>query len=512
MSATLKKLFLGASFAAMLAIAPVAAQAQLKVEKLGTYETKVFDEGAAEIVAYDAKNKRLFIVNGNDKVIDVIDFSNPREMKKIKSISLSEYGKTANSVAVHGDMVAVAVEANDKQANGMLVVLDLDGKLISKTEVGALPDMVTFTPDGNHILVANEGEPSDDFKNDPEGSVSIASIKDGTFKTVTFGEITREMLGDSAHFPSPEGTSVAQDLEPEYIAVSGDSKTAYVTFQENNAMAVIDIATGKITKAFGLGLKDWTKFKFDVTDKDGATNLQSWPVKSMYQPDAIASFEHNGEVFIVTANEGDARDYDGYSEETRVAKLKLDPEKFPNAKELQDEKALGRLKTTTAKGDTDGDGDHDEIFAYGGRSFSIFKADGTMVYDSGDEFTQILSKRYPTWFNSEGQEGNFDNRSDDKGTEPEGVDIGTVNGKRYAFIGLERMGGIMVYDISNPAAPKFETYILNANPKGDAEKGTAGDVAPEGLKFIAADKSPTGNAILVVANEVSGSTTAFELK
>ncbi|MEM7774874.1 MAG: choice-of-anchor I family protein [Pseudomonadota bacterium] len=511
MPSVLNRLLMSVSCAAVIAVAPVAAQAELKVELLGRYETKVVDKGAAEIVDYDAKNKRLFIVNGHDRAIDVVDFSNPRAMKKIKSILLTSHGKTANSVAVHGNMVAVAVEANNKQANGKLVVFDLDGNLIWAVEVGALPDMVTFTPDGSYILVANEGQPSEDFKTDPEGSVSIASAKDGKVKTVSFGGLKTEDFGPSAHFPSPDGTSVAQDLEPEYIAVSADSKTAFVSLQENNAMAVIDIASGKVTKVFGLGLKNWSNFKFDVTDEDKATNLKSWPVKSMYQPDAIAAFTHDGETYIVTANEGDARDYDGYSEETRVAKLKLDTAKFPNAEDLQEDTELGRLKTTKAKGDTDGDGDHDEIIAYGARSFSIFKSDGSMVFDSGDAFTRILSEKHPSWFNSQGQESNFDNRSDDKGTEPEGVAIGVVNGTRYAFIGLERMGGVMVYDISNPSAPKFTTYISSADPKGDVEKGTAGDVAPEGLKFIAADVSPTGKAILVVANEVSGSTAAFEL-
>jgi len=496
------------AFAAMAA----SAQAELKVNLLGTYETKVFDEGAAEIVAHDAKNQRLFIVNGNDKTIDVIDFKDPKAMKKIKSIDLSAHGKTANSVAIQGDRIAVAVEAQDKQANGKLLLLDLEGNVVSATEVGALPDMVAFTPDGRFAIVANEGEPSDDFKNDPEGSVSIVEIASGKVTAVSFDGLKKEDFGPSAHWPSPEGTSLAQDLEPEYIAVSEDSKTAFVSMQENNAMAVIDIASGKITKVFGLGLKDWKNYKFDVTDKDKATVLKSWPVLSMYQPDAIAPFTHNGATYIVTANEGDARDYDGYSEETRVGKLKLDPSKYPNAAELQDEKALGRLKTTTVKGDTDGDGDIDQIYAYGARSFSIFSADGKMVYDSGDEFTAMLSKKHPTWFNSEGEVSNFDKRSDDKGVEPEGVAIGEVNGTRYAFIGLERMGGIMVYDISNPQTPKFATYIVNSKPEGSGEEGTAGDLGPEGLAFIAPDKSPTGQAILVVANEVSGSTSAFELK
>ncbi len=513
------KLLAGASVAALMALAPQAASADnhggLKVSVLGSYQTNVFDEGAAEIVAHDPKTQRLFIANGNDKTIDIVDFSNPANMKLIKQVALAEFGKAANSVAVSGDMIIAAVEKDDKQANGVLVMMDADGNAKGTVEVGALPDMVAVSPDGKYAVVANEGEPNDDYTNDPEGTVSIVTLADKSVRTVRFTGLDADAFGPSAHFPSPEGTTVAQDLEPEYVAISGDSTTAFVSMQENNAMAVIDLASGEIKATFGLGLKDWTNLQFDVTDKDKASNLGPWPVKSMYQPDAIAAFEHDGETYIVTANEGDAREYEGepgYVEETRVGKLKLDADKFPNAADLQNDLQLGRLKTTLAKGDTDGDGDHDEIYAFGGRSFSIYAADGTQVFDSGDAFTRILSKAHPTWFNSEGQESNFDVRSDDKGVEPEGVALGTIADKRYAFIGLERMGGIMVYDITDPKAPTYVTYILNADPKGDAEKNTAGDVAPEGLTFVAAENSPTGNALLVVANEVSGSTTAFELK
>jgi len=387
------------------------------------------------------------------------------------------------------------------------------GPEVAKVSVGALPDMLVFTPDGEFVLTANEGEPSKDYKTDPEGSISIITVADKSVRTVMFKSVKKsDISGQGAHFPSPKGTTIAQDLEPEYIAISADGSQAYVSLQENNAIAIIDIKNAKLEKIFALGVKDFSKFKFDLSDKDKKTNLKKWPVKALYQPDAISSFRHEGKNYIVTANEGDARDYDGYSEETRVGKLRLDQKAFPNSESLQKKKNLGRLKVTTARGDVDGDGDYDELYAYGGRSFSIYSSDGKQIYDSGNEFTSILSKRFPAWFNSKGQIENFDKRSDDKGVEPESVAIGTVSGKRMAFIGLERMGGIMVYDISNPLAVKFVTYFHNSTPRGNAKKGTAGDVAPEGLFFIPPEKSPTKKAILVVANEVSGTVSAFALE
>jgi predicted RecA/RadA family phage recombinase len=480
---------------------------------LGTYKTGIFDKSAAEIVVHDAKRQRLYVTNAHDKAIDVLDFKNPKNLTKLTSISIKPYGKNINSVAVHGDLIAAAIEAKPKQDQGVIVFFSPEGKEVAKVGVGALPDMLVFTSDGQFVLTANEGEPSKDYKTDPEGSISIISVADKSVRSVTFKNVKKsDIVGEGAHFPSPKGTTIAQDLEPEYIAISEDSSQAYVSLQENNAIAVIDIKTAKLEKIFALGVKDFSKFNFDLSDKDKKTNLKKWPVKALYQPDAIGSFYHAGKNYIITANEGDARDYDGYSEENRVGKLKLDQKVFPNSESLQKKTNLGRLKVTTARGDVDGDGDYDELYAYGGRSFSIYSSDGKQIYDSGDEFTQRLSKRFPKWFNSKGQIENFDNRSDDKGVEPEAVAIGTVSGKRLAFIGLERMGGIMVYDISNPLSVKFVTYFHNSDPKGTAKKGTAGDVAPEGLFFIPPEKSPTQKAILVVANEVSGTVSAFTLE
>lgn len=480
---------------------------------LGTYKTNVFDKSAAEIVVHDTKHQRLYVTNANDKAIDVLDFKNPKSISKIKSISIKAFGKNINSVAVGNGLIAAAIEAKPKQDQGKIVFFSPDGKEVASVKVGALPDMVVFTPDGKYLLTANEGEPSKDYKNDPEGTISIITVADKTVRTVHFKDLKKsDIEGKGAHFPSPSGTTVAQDLEPEYISVSDDGSKAYVALQENNAIAVIDIKSAKLLKVFALGFQDFSKLAFDVSDKDKKTELKKWPVKSFYQPDAIKSFTHEGKNYIVTANEGDARDYDGYSEETRVGKLKLDEKAFPNRETLQKKKMLGRLKVTSARGDTDGDGDFDELYAYGGRSFSIYSADGKQIYDSGNEFSRILSKRFPSWFNSKGQIENFDKRSDDKGVEPEAITVGTVKGKRLAFIGLERMGGVMVYDISNPKAVKFVTYFHNSNPKGNAKEGTAGDVAPEGFSFIEAKNSPTGKAILVVANEVSGTVTAFSLE
>jgi hypothetical protein len=307
---------------------------------------------------------------------------------------------------------------------------------------------------------------------------------------------------------------VAQDLEPEYIAVSPDSKTAYVALQENNAIAVIDIAKAKVLAIHPLGFKDWTASGLDASDRDNAINIQPWPVFGMYQPDGIACYEANGKRYIVSANEGDAREYDTFAEEARVRGITLDPTAFPNRSALRDNAAMGRLNITTALGDTDNDGDFDALYTLGGRSFSIWEVNGSVVktFDSGDQFEQITASLLPAQFNSANDENDsFDSRSDNKGPEPEGIALGEIDGRTYAFIGLERIGGIMVYDITNPAAPAFVQYVNTRDFSGDAEAGTAGDLGPEGIEFVSASDSPNGKPLLIVAYEVSGSVAIFEI-
>ena len=910
----------------ILLFAKTTVQSQIELEPIGTYTSGLFDMSASEIVAHDSRTQRIFVVNAAVGRVDVIDIRNPTQPTLLFQIDISPYGASANSVDVYNSVVAVAVEANPAQAPGKVVFFDADSNFLSAVPVGALPDMLTFTPNGRYVLVANEGQPNTyeapGEANDPEGSVSVldmlrgaANLTQADVRTADFRRFTVADLDPEIRIFGPFA-SVAQDIEPEHIAVSDDSRRAWVVLQENNAIAVLDIATATITEILPLGSKNyardlallrtftfenlpslgttaagqeillggfsglffegvnprngnlqfithpdrgpnadtvdtdddgirerpfplpdyqaqWLRFELapntgrlvitetielvhpdgtpitglpnlegspglahvdeipidlfgnvlehdpfgadmegivraddgtywmvdeyrpaiyhfspigvlinrfvpvgsnaagvnvgveaippiyaqrranrgfeavaywdgilytfiqspidnpdvpndasskagssirilafdtytqqsigqylymlegngsdkigdavavaageflvierdshigpnsqkkifridirnatdihgmnedvplesltagellgrgitpvtkvltidlveagydfadkpeglaligentlavlndndfrlaggfdlgtgllddnpdaqeavlgiitmrsnglDASNRDDAINITHWPIRGLYQPDAIATFKSFGETFLITANEGDARDYDHFSEEARVGDLALDPSVFDT--ELQADDQLGRLKTTTVDGDSDGDGQHETIFNYGARSFSIWTPDGQLVFDSGDDFERITAEQIPNNFNSTNDENDsFDARSDDKGPEPEGLAIGKIDGQTYAFIGLERVGGIMVYNVTDPYAPTFVQYINNRNFAGDAAAGTAGDLGPEGLLFINAIGSPIGTPLLVVGNEVSGTTTVFRIR
>jgi len=510
----LKSLLASASALSLLAAVP--ASAEISLSHIGSIKSEAAGEGAAEIVDYDASSKRLFISNSAGSV-DIVDITDPKAPKKVTRIDTAPYGGGVNSVAVSKGMIALAVEAKPKTDPGKIVFFTTNGEHRASVNICALPDMVTFSPDGRYAVAACEGEPNDAYDQDPEGGVAIVdlskgvtNLNDSAVKIAGFAA-WNEGAPAGARIGKP-GVSFSKDVEPEYIAVSADSTTAYVTLQENNAIAIIDLASGTVKDVVGLGWKDHSKIPFDGSDKDGAINIKTWPVWGMYMPDSIAAFQVGGATYLAIANEGDSRDYKGYSEEARVADLTLDEKAFPNAKELQAPSALGRLKTTKTMGDADGDGKYEKIFSYGGRSFSILDASGKMIFDSGDQFEQYFAKNEPKNFNSTSDKnGSFDDRSDDKGIEPEALTVGVINGTPYIFVGLERMGGIMVYSADDPKAPKFETYVTSRIFDGDAKKGTAGDLAPEGFRFISAADSPNGKPMLAVAHEVSGTTALYEI-
>jgi DNA-binding beta-propeller fold protein YncE len=488
----------------------------IRLRLLGRYESGIFGKSAAEIVAHHPGTQRLYVVNAESGQIDILDARNPRELKRIRSISLAAQGGIVNSVAVHNDLVAAAVEADKKTDPGRAVFMDPDGNVLASVRVGAQPDMICFTPDGRYCLTADEGEPNDDYTIDPEGTVSIIDVSNGVsgltqsaVRTADFRGFSRADLDPKIRIVGPNAT-VAQDLEPEYIAISGDSRTAYVTLQENNAIAVVDIPAATVRSIHALGLKDHSKpgNEIGTVGANGIVEFRNWPVSGMYQPDSIATYTVAGKTYIVTANEGDSRDWSGFSEEVRLANIKLDPKTFPNAAALHT--ALRDLRVSSATGDTNGDGFHNEIHLFGARSFSIWDENLNLVFDSGADIEVITAGVYPFDYNSNNTTNQSrDSRSMRKGPEPEGIAIGRVFGRTIAFVGLERIGGAMMYDVSDPRNPSLIQYVNFRDFSKPAE--SAGDLGAEGVTFISATDSPTGTPLLVIAHEVSGSVSIYEL-
>ncbi|WP_284522815.1 choice-of-anchor I family protein [Corynebacterium aquatimens] len=503
--------------------------ASVKMAAIGSYGAGIFNESAAEIVAYHPASKRILTVNANSGKIDVLDAADPTAPQKIGEVFGGE-GTTINSVSVRPDGLAVAtVEPSDKTAAGEVIFFNAGaeevGAVLGRVGVGSLPDMVTVTPDGKYALVANEGEPAEDYSVDPEGSVSVIALPEGvaaakqedvrTAGFTTFNEPGALPTGVHIFGQVGASTTVAQNLEPEYIAVDGGK--AYVTLQENNAIAVVDIAAAKVERIFPLGYQDRLKVPADISDKDKKINIANWPVKGILQPDSIAAYNVGGKTYLVTANEGDARDWEAYSEEARVkdlGKKDLAPicEGFNgwDAEKIKDfakDENAGRLKITTAFGLDADKGCYNEIYAFGGRSFSIFDAaSGERVFDSGAEFETITSKILSGYFNTNHSENGLESRSDDKSVEPEGVAVGEIDGRTYAFIGFERLGGVMVYDITDPAKATYQAYINNrdftVNMEDEEKAGNTaaalakvGDLGAEGLAFVPAKDSLTGRTL-----------------
>lgn len=550
----------------------------IKLSVLGHYKTNIFAESAAEIPAYDAASKRLFVVNAQKGLVDVLDASKPEQPIHIAELSARDYlaDSEVNSVAVHNGIVAIAVQAKNKTDAGLVVFFNAkDLSFMSKVAVGSLPDMLTFSPNGKTVLVANEAEPNDDYSIDPEGSVSIIDIQDIKQPKASIADFRAwnsqkaDLMSKGVRIFGPNAT-VAQDLEPEYITISGDSKTAWVTLQENNAIARIDIAQQKVTDIYPLGYKDHGVMgnELDVSDRDSKIDIKTWTgLVGMYQPDSIANYQVNGQTYLVTANEGDSREWlkdedayfagnlaQGYVENIRMKHLfnskgfnaegdypahlqkiangvkgaKLNPVTFAycgatatEAGDCRKDGHLGRLNIAWNMGyQTNADGSpkldangrliYDKLYAYGARSFSIWNTQGQLVWDSGSEFEKKISELFPNYFNTDHEAVSLDDRSDNKGPEPEGITLGTIGAKTFAFIGLERMSGVMVYDITTPMQPKFVEYFTTRNFV-ETDSAKQGDLGPEGLIFIAAKDSPNGKPLLVVGNEVSGSTAIYQV-
>ena len=567
-SITAATIFFGAH--PTLAAAPTATST-LDLIPLGTYNG-LGGLAASEIVAFDSASKQLFINNGALNRIDIVDIENPATPTLVRSVDMGVYGRGVQSVTVGNGIVAAAVDVapvvssdgRQTASNGLVVLMDTTGRVLRNVAVGTLPDHVSFTPDKKTILVAGEGEPICSLENgntsateksdpalvsDANGTVSLIDVSNGatsaTVTTLDFSAFDKTaLLAENVRVFFP-GSTAAQDLEPEYITTNAAGTRAYVTLQEANAIAVVDLVNKTILDVAPLGYKDWgaAGLLIDTSDKDGSAdakmlNLQSYagvPLKGMYMPDTIASMQKGGETYLLTANEGDARDYDCFKEESTFADT-AGADSFASFWDTANDAVkannkLGVQKTTLAfPTKAPVSGTTTNLYTFGGRSFSIWNSSGELVWDSGSQLEEIALRDYPAAFNSDssdsaatpqlmvsGQPGRMDRRSTSKGVEPEALAVGTIGAQTFAFVGLERMGGIMVYDVSNPAAPSFVRYKnaalegLALSPANNTTPGSY-DVSPEGMVFVPAAASPNAKPMLIVANELSGTTTMYEVR
>ncbi len=502
--------------------APVPSRS-IALDYVRSFDPSGANDSTCEIVAYDAVSKKLFATSAVEGRLDIVDFTNPEAPATLSSINITPYGGVT-SVAVKDGIVAVASPNANEQLNGSVVFFNTNGEFISQVTVGALPDNISFTPDGTKVLTANEGQPNADYTVDPEGSVSIIDISGGV-ATVTNSNVTtllftaynsqaaEEALRASGVRKLKLTSTMSQDFEPEYITTSADSQKAWVTLQENNAIAEINLANNTITDVWALGTKDMSVpgNGFDISDNNGEVLIANWPIKAYYIPDGAATYNVNGTNFIVTANEGDEKEYGDFEERTTIGAntYNLNAALFPQAAMLKKSYNAGRMRVTNLDGLSADGTNYEQIYALGSRSFTIFNADTKqLVFDSGDDF-EMYTSTVPSVspiFNADSESNTPKSRSRAKGPEPEGVTIANIENKVFAFVGLERVGGVMVYDVTNPNNAEFVDY---ANSRTVSAYG--GDNGPEGIIYINAEDSPTATPYVIVANEISGTLSIFEV-
>lgn len=501
------------------------------LEKIAGYSTGYSDQegGVAEIVAYNQDNQKFYLVNGREKKLDIVSLAGLTAGQEAQTLSLETrvdvsgmipgftFGDlTSVAVDTAHDRIAVAVQAEDYAANGAILLLNYAGEYLAHYTAGVQPDNVVFSPDGRYVLSANEGEPRQGYENgtDPQGSVTIVDLEaeTPTPNTVTFEawDSQREALvADNVLLK--RGLNPSTDFEPEYITVNAAGTTAYVALQEANSIAVLDLASGQFTGIHSLGFKDHSQpgNELDANKEDQQANLQTENFLGVYMPDGITLYEVDGKTYLLTANEGDASEWEEYANITTVVTgtVENDGETTDVEVEVLDKTKLDGLPAVA----------EDTNFLLGGRSFSLYEVTEnglTQVFDSGSDFERITAQAYPDHFNASNKNNKLDSRSDAKGPEPESVTVNLVDGKPYAYVGLERIGGVMVYDLSGPTHPTFVEYVNTRDFTVDfPEEGTdpaQGDVSVEGMCVVPAAVSPTGQALLLTANEVSGTVAVFQ--
>ena len=509
-------------------------EATLTFEKLVGYISGMscLDGGVTEILSYDYVNHKAWVVNGMAGTLEILDLSELDKDSTVTSVSIDigamaeeaaddfSYGDmTSVSINSEAGIAAVALQHSEYDKNGYVALLSVEGELLAMLEAGCQPDMVTFTPDKSKILSANEGEPRNGYGDnvtDPCGSVTVIevnynSLSDSSCTNIDFTafDICRDELAESGVL-FVKGALPSVDFEPEYIAA--DNSKAYITLQESNAIAVLDIESLIYDGVYPLGFKDLS-LEENAVDiiKDGAYLANTYEdAVGAYMPDGISIYSYDGITYLLTANEGDAREWGAdenvYCNEIKTALTASDGTVAEDIRVLDSAVTDGIPEGKTA--------------LYGGRSFSIYRADENglaQVFDSGTQLEAITAGFAPEYFNCSNDDNETDSRSPKKGPEPESVTIGIVGDRTYAFVGLERIGGIAAYDITVPENTAFAGYVNTRNFSEEMEltenySHFESDISPEGLCFVTAEHSPTGTPLLLAAFEVSGTVAAYSVE
>ena len=542
---------------AALAAAPVEgceSGSALHLTQIARYTSGQFnvDGGVMEIVAYNSAAGCAYAINGQSGKLAVLSLEELNTAGAVDALAGTDIDvkalvEGADSSFAYGDMTSVAIspdgttlaaalqaEGHEDPGRAAFFTCGDDGSLTLKglVETGAQPDMITFADDDT-ALTADEGEPREGYGAgtvDPRGSVTVIDTASMTGTVVGFDDFDSrraELAAGNVILQKDAAPSV--DLEPEYIAVSGDK--AYVTLQEANAVAVLDIASRSFDGIYSVGFEDYSVTPVDIDKKDDAYVPATYEsLMGIRMPDGISAFTVGGTAYLVTANEGDAREWG--DEDLGTFYLNEDERDFGEAGVTSPTGAItGENSGLTGKvvffHSADYDGlDSARDYLYGGRTFTIFEVTGNglrEVFTSGDDFEALTAQYVPGYYNASNDNAVLDDRSGKKGPEPESVTVGEVDGRTCAFVALERTGGVMVYDVTDPASASFVNYI-NTRDFADTVPGsevydgdeldkwvTGGDVAPEGLAFIPADQSPTGEALLLTACEVSGTVAVYQV-
>jgi hypothetical protein len=523
----------------------LADEATLKVTEIASI-TSGDGEGSHEIATFHAGSKRVFATNGVKNAIDIYDISDVASPKKVGSVALSSYGNDVTSVAAGKDVVVAVVNVSDKfsatgvptTTNGKIVVFDTNGKVLSSPDVlGVLPDSVTFAPNGTTALVAIEAQPvcakddpataakeDTDYSkaSDPVGGVTVVDLSNPASPVLRFAGFDQfsifEMRAKGIAVSSVVN-NVSKDFEPEFVTAI-DNNYAYVTIQEANAIGKLNIGSAtfeSISRAFESKV---SRVARDTSDRDAGAGPRTYTnVVGASQPDAIAGFTIGAGQYFVTANEGDAREYTCLNDDLRGSALKVDARRFPDWSILSGSAALGRAKVNPTIGDKDGDGDIDTIHLRGSNSMTMYR-NGIVIWDSAELLDQIQTKAFGVTningshsLSSDKSTMNYvgQDRSDDKGSEPEGVAVGMVGNRRIAILGLERMTALAIFDITQPRNPVFQEWLQMLPTKATPAKDVK-HWSPEGIVFVPADKSPSGKALVITSYELSGSLSIHQIE